>query len=1006
MVSHEAGGMGFTILRITAIGVFCCGIAARLANVCIAADSAAPDEGLAAELPRVEPLEPADALGAFRVAPGYRIELAAAEPLVTDPVAMAFDEQGRLFVVEMRGYSEQGDLGLGRIRILEDVDQDGRFDKSTVFADKLSWPTAVACSRGGIVVGAAPELFFLQDQDGDLRADQQTSLLSGFGRTNVQGLLNSLQWGLDNRIHGATSSSGGEVRQLLHPDRPPLALRGRDFALDPLTWSLEAVSGGGQHGLSFSRWGDKFVCHNSDHLQMIVTEDRYLSRNPYQAAGGARRSIAADGPQAEVFRASHVEPWRIVRTRMRIEGKAPGPVEGGGRAAGYFTSASGITVYEGDAWPERDRGLILVADVGSNLIHRKRLRQEGARYVAERIDAETEFLTSADIWFRPVQMANGPDGALYVADMYREVIEHPQSLPPTIKRHLDLTSGSDRGRIYRIVPAGFVQPRLPDLGQASTSELVGWLDGRNAWHRRTAARLLVERQDTSAAAALRLQSVEGKLPEGRIASLYAASGLGLLEPEWLLAALEDEHPQVRRHAVLLSERLLPESPQLRGAISQLAAESDPLVARQLAFTLGEVRDRQRLCDLVAIARHFVGDREVLAAVQTSLSEGCGEVVEQLIADRAFRESLAGRQFLEDLLGQIATEQRSEDVAAVLRVARGEGTDPERLEFLFGGLGNDRDGRLFLRLTSDEDGIGAEGFARLLGRAQSDAVSAELTLERRVAAIRVLRWGAEGELVDLAEVLLAPSQPLAVQRVYLESLQQCSQDEVAERLLAHWGTMTPTLREQAEGLLFSRRNWALAALGILQKDPQALAEFGAYRLERWASHSDPGVRDLARQLQPAASPRTMEQMLDDYRSVLSTPGDAARGKAVFRRHCAACHQHEGIGDPVGPNLSSARQRGPEATLFNIVAPNSEIDPRYATYVLTTDEGRVFSGIVTSETEASITLKRGSEISATILRSQIEQMENTGKSLMPEGLAAEVGSQELADLLAFLCRSNEF
>ena len=279
-------------------------------------------------LPRVLPKSPAEALASFEVAAGFRIELVAAEPLVVDPVAMAFDEHGCLFVVEMRDYSEQDKERLGRVRRLTDEDGDGRFDRSTVFVDGLSWPTAVACYDGGVFIGNAPDILYCKDTDSDGVADERRVVFTGFGRGNVQGLLNSFQWGLDNRIHGATSSAGGTITRNLSepaaadsdeavsarlPYLAPLELRGRDFAFDPQTLEMEATTGGGQHGLCFNRWGDRFVCSNSDHLQAIVFEERYLARNPFQSVFSARRSIAADGPQAAVYRISPVEEWRIAR---------------------------------------------------------------------------------------------------------------------------------------------------------------------------------------------------------------------------------------------------------------------------------------------------------------------------------------------------------------------------------------------------------------------------------------------------------------------------------------------------------------------------------------------------------------------------------------------------------------------------------------------------------------------------------------------------------------------
>ncbi len=446
------------------------------------------DRDYVEELPRIAPLSPQDALKSFEIHPDFRIELAASEPLVRDPVAMAFDEDGHLFVVEMRGYSELRDADMGTVRRLEDTDGDGRFDTGTTYVDKLAWPTAVACWNGGVFVGDAPNIYYCKDTDGDGVADTRETVFTGFGLENVQGLLNTFLWGLDNRIHGATSASGGLVSRP-GSNTPAVGLNGRDFSFDPRALTMRAESGGAQHGMTFDRQGRKFVCSNSDHIQLVRYDDRYIARNPFSAPPNARISIAADGPAADVFRISPLEPWRIVRTRLRVQGLVPGPVEGGGTAAGYFTSATGVTCYLGDLWPEAFRESVFIGDVGSNLVHRKALGPDGLSLIARRADENTEFLRSRDIWFRPVQFANGPDGALYVADMYREVIEHPDSLPPIIKQHLDLNSGNELGRIYRIVPKDYKQKPVPKLSACSSTQLAGLLAHPNAWHRQSAARM-------------------------------------------------------------------------------------------------------------------------------------------------------------------------------------------------------------------------------------------------------------------------------------------------------------------------------------------------------------------------------------------------------------------------------------------------------------------------------------------------------------------------------------
>ena len=404
-------------------------------------------------------------------------------------------------------------------------------------------------------------------------------------------------------------------------------LGGRDFSFDPKTLELRPESGGAQHGLSFDDWGRKFVCSNSDHIQVVMFEDRYLERNPYVTAPPPRLSIAADGAQAKVFRISPVEPWRILRTRLRVAGIVPGPIEGGGQPAGYFSGATGTTIYRGDAWPAEYRGQAFIGDVGSNLVHRKVLEPDGVAFVANRVDEGKEFVASSDIWFRPVQFANAPDGTLYVLDMYREVIEHPLSLPPEIKKHLDLTSGRERGRIYRIVPDGFRHRPPPKLGAMTTEQLVGVLERRNGWHRDTAARLLYERQDPATKDSLEKLAAASKTPEARIHAMYALAGMKALSPQVVRRGLSDPHPRVREHALRLVETVPHES--FEQELVRLASDDDVRVRYQAAFTLASVSSHLRNAALTQLLNRSGGDRWTRFAALTSLITGTGDVLAAL-----------------------------------------------------------------------------------------------------------------------------------------------------------------------------------------------------------------------------------------------------------------------------------------------------------------------------------------------------------------------------------------
>jgi putative membrane-bound dehydrogenase-like protein len=970
------------------------------------------------ELPRIAPTEADAAITSFELSPNLKMELLAAEPLVVDPVAIAFDENGRAYVVEMRGYSLQADQQISRIRLLEDRDHDGRYETASVFVDGLRWPTAVVCVAGGILVGDAPDIIFFKDLDGDRRSDVCEVVFRGFGTSNVQQLLNNFQWGIDNRIYGASGGNGGVVsrvatRELVRSglgrsitDRlSPVDLRGRDFAIDVLSMELEATSGGGQFGLTFDDWGNRFVCSNSDHCQQFVVEDRHISRNSQFRIGSPRVSIAEDGPAAEVFRISPIEPWRLVRTRLRAQGIVPGPLEGGGRAAGYFTSATGITFYDGDALPAEYADCFFIGDVGSNLVHRKRLIGESIQKSVVRTESQTEFLRSTDNWFRPVQFAVGPEGSLLVLDMYRETVEHPASLPLMIQQHLDLSSGNDRGRIYRIVRRDFQTPRRKLPGDATTSELVDMLGHSNGWHRSTAARLLFERWPESSADLLKTRGLSSMSPIVRIRAMYLLADFSELDVDYLATLLDDESPHVRVHSVRIAERFLSES-VIVDRLCEMVGDADVRVRFQVAMSLGEL-DGDAAAD--AIARLAVTDGAVNwmpEALASSAGKCRAAVIERLLQSQLMSpvEKNGGQTLLQELVRQVAQDSSESDLREVARSVSSLSDHDSRLA-----------GELLLQMTTGNgiqvarvrNAFGDNGvrFASLVtasvDRASLESVDEMRSLDERVAAISMLRLASSDLFVRILPVLLALRQAPEIREAALSTALYFSDEPIAGPILQQLPTMNPEIRAQAMHVLLSRQSWTIQLLEDIAIGRLSPVFLDAVTRQNLMHHSHEEIVVRAKAILDTDAKSDRAAVVDSFSVALETlQGDVPRGRDIFRKSCMACHRLENVGNEIGPNLAAFANRGTAAILVNLLDPNREVDSRYLAYSLLLEDGRTSLGIIASETANSITLQTSDGKSTTFLRNEVDEMQSTTMSLMPEYLEKDISHQGMADLIAYL------
>ncbi len=959
------------------------------------------------ELPRLPASTPEESRQKMQLHADFRVELVASEPLVHDPVAIAFDAFGKIYVVQLPGYNayaQEDTIQGGSVALLEDRDKDGRYETSTLFAENLKYPTAVCCWDGGVFVGDAPDLLYLKDQDGDGKADERKVVFRGFGSDKAgEAHLNSFRWGLDNRLHISTNLAGGDVQVGSGEKEKTVSVRGRGFMFDPRNLGrFELTSGGGQHGMSMDDWGRKFVCQNSVPAQTLMYDDRYAARNPQLKAVAPAVSIAPDGKYTKLYRVSPPEPWRVLRTRLRKEGKFRGSDEGG-KPFGFFTGATGITIFRGDAWPEKYHGNMIVGDVANNLVYRANLEQQGLGLVARRADENAEVLASTDIWFRPVQFANAPDGNLYMLDMCRELIEGAAFLPPEFFKYLDAASGNDRGRIYRIVPRE--SHRKSDaplrLGELSSQELVPLVAHPNGWHRDVASRLLYQRQDRRVVPALEKLVKESTFPQGRMTALHVLQGMASLREEMVLKGLADASPQVRIQALRLAEQHVAGSPAIRAALVAMHTDDDLEILYQLAFSLGAFRNNASSKALVSMAKQHVTNPWMRLAILSSLERRSDVVFQALVRDEGFRKTAAGRQFLVTLATQVSAAGRGSEIAVVVNTLQSLPEGEKSLgEALVQALITNQKGVTRERILAAAGGKASVILAELLAEARERAVDEKTGIAERADAIRSLQLGTFQEQASLLENLLQLKQPQPIQAAALEVVGEYSDVAAAGLVLEVWPGLSPGLRTRAAETLLSRPAWVSLFLDAIEEGKVARSDIDPSRVQLLLKHPQSEVVQRVQKLFDGTGLAGRADVVKSYQRALDLEGDAQRGKMVFKKNCSACHRLEDVGNAIGAELRGIRQRGLASVMLNVLDPNREVKPKYLTYVLETTAGKVLTGMIAVESANSVTIRRVDGTSESVQRVQIDQLRSTGLSFMPEGLEKQINVEAMADLLSYL------
>ena len=968
-------------------------------------------------------LSPEEAQKKFTLPPGFEIRLFASEPEVVNPVAMTWDERGRLWVVELYEYplgAKPGEKGRDRIKILEDTDGDGRADKVTVFADGFSLATGILLGHGGVFLGQAPHLLFLQDTNAPAfagigafqKANKQTVLLTGFGLEDRHELLNGFTWGPDGQLymtHGVFTRAN-----VSSPDRPGEPAVRMDAAVaryNVQTKKFEVYADGTSNpwGVDFDRAGNAF-------LSACVIDHMF-----HMAPGGI---YVRQGGQPMFPYAYQMLP-SIVDHRHKM--------------AAY----AGIQVYLGDQWPAEHYGTIFCGNLHDNAVHQDTLTPNGSTFKSS---FKQDFIRANDGWFMPVSQQVGPDGALWVMDWYDKYpcYQNARADPEGVDR--------EHGRIWRVVHTGNEKgkkvPSRPevnmDFGKLTSAQLVERLAHANVWHRKMAQRVLNDRRDNTVMGLLQKQVADGKTIESRLASLWTLHSSGYLNDDQLPKAAADKEPVIRAWAArLVGERQLGIAPDL-ALLRKLATDSEPIVRTAVATACRQLTSGSLTVNTKPQREPNAPElAEILAAViaatpnanDLTLNHLVWMAAEPLVAkDPKFAFGLLARANVRTapLAGTLAFKtmrrvcdlQSPAQLDAALDFLGSLPATDALLPFALNGLVDGQKGKALKPAKPTEAALkpllaspreDVARFARQLGALWGDAGAmqaslalvndAKAPLDERLKAAQTARQLKNDAARDALLKAITPGNP---EPLVLEAIAGLGQlgGASSEALFAQWKSFAPAARRAAAETLASRNNWASQLLSEIEQKRILASDIPAATI-RTLTRSEADYGMLAKRA-TALFGRVRDANADKLKliaakkdMILKTPGqpDLKAGHEVAKKVCFTCHKLHGEGADIGPDLTGVGRSSLDALLANIIDPNQIIGAGYEMVEVTTKDDRSVSGRLVENTDTRVRLLSAGPKEDVVAKSDIARLRVSELSVMPEGLE-QMPDGDFRNLIAYL------
>ncbi len=946
------------------------------------------------------PVSPRESLKWFETEPGFQVELVAAEPQIVDPVSMQIDSKGRIWVVEMGDYPTADNAPKSRIVVLQDKDNDGFFESSTVFADKLLFATGVQPWQDGAIVTVQGQLLMLHDIDGDLRSDFTEVWLDGFAIGNPQLRANHPVIHSDGWLYIASGLRGGKIKATLPfgiPTLELLDLTGGDLRVHMLTGRVECIAGPTQFGLSFDQFGHRYGCSNRNPCFEIVSERADMGLSPLSGIATPLHDVSPSNA------ASTVHPLVNAWTTSNLH-------------AGQFTAACGLLVTHSRHFPDAPFATALTCEPTGSLVQRRSITRKNGLSVVSDEAPEREWLASHDPWFRPVDLYEGPGGDIYVVDMYRAVIEHPEWVPAELKNRPDQRLGDAHGRIYRMSRTAHHSSKTNAV-ESRQFNVFYWLLHSDAWNRSIASRTVLEGaaigHKKSFVETLEKICVSGSLRIGSIASACSLlAACDSLDESTVAALFQSKSPELRS--------------MVWRAMRQTSAKWD---SKWIIAAIDTFNNPNASVDELCAAAWFI-------AVQPMDETSTGNAITMaryagLAAKSLFRNGdpphlwLAVTAAWHDNLLPFLSKYQAEASRAekeispiardcIVRLALRAGQNPsksfsfqEHVEASHGLLSD-------IKITTLRtiDFAILEGFARsgklpidlgstLEKLVQSAAASGRNPINQR-AAIAILASSKSDSSKAIALKLLDSSDSDLLKT----AIATCSVHDTPEFttwLLKRFPSALPEIRQDLFNAIRNNPKRLALLIDALESGKLSTKIFDAAQVQNLAAIRDNSLTPRLAKLLSASINTDRQKVIDDYSKQLATievDPNNNRGKAVFTKNCSACHRIDDVGTVVGPDISDSRVHTFEKLLISILDPNRSIDANYFRYLARTEDGTVVEGLLKDSNTQTITLLSQNGTTTTLNRSEIEELKSSGTSLMPEGVESQISAREMADLLWYV------